>query len=371
MINRLKNLILYCLFLTLLLSCNGSESYLFTYQSSLRIIERQDHQKCVSQGLDYGEWDEIVTEMYWRCRYNLVQARKINDATTAEAIKNNAVIKKISEEILKNLSRAKYSALAKIEDDIELSDHNKCLAMGNRLGIGESSENYYRCRQDLILARIPPAPKVTNVFETAVLPADRADEYLKIAQASRSSNQEAVIVAEMMQKYPNCVGLNIDSDDFKRCSSATNQAMQCLTTIHSLQVKKELQDKIYCQQQAFVQFPDNYALAKDRSMNEIEKLKSDVKKDQGLEVNQENNATLLYLEGNRNLTENIGRNVESNDDNEKKSKEKLYSRVELLKLRERFIYQCNKKMEEKLPDFAQKTSNDCMNIAKNWANKDF
>ncbi len=359
----------------LLFSCNGSESYLFTYQSSLRIIERQDHQKCVSQGLDYGDWDEIITEMYWRCRYNLVQARIINDATTPDAIKNNAIVEKISQEILENLSRAKYSALAKIDDDIELSDHNKCMVMNNDLAIDQignsANDRYYRCRQDLILARIPPAPKITHSFEAAILPEDRAAQYLKIAADSRGSSKEALLVAQMMQKYPNCVGLNIKSDDFKRCSAATDQSLQCLTTIHSLQIKKELQDKIYCQQQAFIQFPDNYALAKDKSSSEIEKSKLALKKDQGFQINQENNATLLYLEGNKTLTENIGRNIVSNDDDEKKSKEKLYSRTQLLKLRERFIYQCNKKMEEKLPDFAKKTSDDCMSIAKNWANKDF
>jgi len=370
-LNRLKNLTLYFLLTLLLPACNSSESYLLTYQSSLRIIEREDHQKCVSQGLDYGDWDEIITEMYWRCRYNLVQDRKINDATTPDKIRHNAAIEKISEEILKNLSRAKYSALTKIEDDIELSDHNKCGGLGNNLNIGESNDGYYRCRQNLIIARIPPAPKVTNSFEFSILPKNRASEYLKIAQESRrDSSKEVLLVDAMMQKYPNCAGLNISGEDFKRCSSAVDQSMQCLANINSLQIKKDLQDKIYCQQQAFVQFPDNYALAKDRSSSEIEKIKSDLKKDHGNEINKENNATLLYLEGDRNIPANIGRDIENEGDDEKRSKEKLYSRVELLKLRERFVYQCDKKMEDKLPDFAQQAKDDCLNVAKNWTNKD-
>ena len=371
MINRLKNLIFYSLLFLLPLSCSTSESSLFNYQSKLRIIERQDHQKCVSQGLDYGDWDEIITEMYWRCRYNLAQDRKINIPITPDAMRNNAAINRINKEILKNLSRAKYSALAKIEDDIELSDHKKCLPAWNDFGIGELSDEYYRCRQNLIIARIPPAPKITSAFELAVLPKERADEYIKMAEDSGKSGKEVLMVTDMMQKYPNCVGLNIHSDDFKRCSAAYDQSAQCLSKIHSLRVKKELQDKIYCQQQAFVQFPDNYALAKDKSSSEIEKLKSDIKKDQGSEINQENNATLLYLEGSKNVTNNIGRDVVNDNDDEKRAKEKLYSRVELLKLRERFIYQCNKKMEDKLPDFAQQASDDCSKIAKNWANKDF
>ncbi len=369
MFSRLKNLILYISLLALLLSCNNSESYLFTYQSKLRIIERQDHQKCVSQGLDYGDWDEIVTEMYWRCRYNLVQDRKINTSITPASIKNNAVIEKISEEILKNLSRAKYSALAKIDDDIELSDHKKCVSLGYNLGVLESNDNYYRCRQNLIIARIPPAPKVTNAFETAILPPDRAAEYLQIASDSRSKNQEVNTALEAMQQYPNCALLNIKTADFKKCAAAADKSRQCLASVHSLQIKKELQDKIYCQQQAFIQFPDNYALAKDKSSNEIEKLKLDIKKGKDKQLTEEANATLLYLEGNRSLTDNIGR-FEGRDDESQKAKEKLYSRVELLQLRERFVLQCNKKMEDKLPEFADKTSGDCLNIAKNWADTD-
>jgi hypothetical protein len=366
-VNKARNII-FCLLLSLLSSCDNSISYLFTYQSSLRIIERQDHQKCVSQGLDYGEWDEIITEMYWRCRYNLVMARKVDDAVDAATMRNNAVIDKISEEILKNLTRAKYSVLAKIEDDIELTDHNKCVAMGNKLGIGESSDGYYRCRQNLILSRIPPAPKVTNVFETAVMPEGKSKEYLEMAENDRKSGKESAAVMELLHKYPNCMALNIESEDFKKCSAATDESRQCLANVPSLRIKKEMEDKIYCQQQAFVQFPDNYALAKDKSRTEIAKLREEIKKDKGEKINRENNATLLYLEGEKNVS-NIGRDEEFSGDDEKKYKERIYGKVELLRVRERFIYQCNKKMDEKLPEFVSQANEDCGKIAKNWASK--
>lgn len=364
LIKLLKRISLSILFLSTILSCNNSESYLLTYQSKLRIIERKDHQKCVSQGLDYGDWDEIITEMYWRCRYNLVTARKINDAISADAIRNNAAIDRISEEILKNLNRAKYSSLATIEDDIELSDHNKCESKGYGLGSNGLDDNYYRCRQNLIVARIPPAPKITNSFEMTALPPKRAEEYMAIADLGRT-NLEANFIANLIQKYPNCVGLNTQSNDFKKCSAATDESQICLANVHSLQIKKELQDKIYCQKQAFVQFPDNYALAKEKSASEIEKLKLAQADKYSEESNQENNIILQYLESDKNI-ENIGRYVEDAGNEEEQSKEKLYSRIELLKLRERFVYQCNKKMEDKLPYFAKESSQDCLNIATNW-----
>jgi len=365
LIKLLKKISLSILFLSTILSCNNSQSYLFTYQSKLRVVERQDHQKCVAQGLDYGDWDEIITEMYWRCRYNLITARKINYAFTADSIRNNAAIDKISEEILKNLNRAEYSSLAKIEDDIELSDHNKCKPKGYSLGINNGlDDNYYRCRQNLIIARIPPAPKITNFFETADLPPKMAEEYTAIADLSKT-NQEANFIAELMQKYPNCIGLNTKSDDFKKCSAATDESQRCLANIRSVQIKKELQDKIYCEKQTFVQFPDNYALAKEKSASEIEKLKLAQVEKHSKESNQENNMTLQYLESDKNI-ENIGRYIEDVSNDEEQSKEKLYSRIELLKLRERFVFQCNKKMEDKLPYFVKQSSQDCLSIAINW-----
>ncbi|MFT5703394.1 MAG: hypothetical protein ACI9TO_000763 [Rickettsiales bacterium] len=365
MFSKFKNLVLL-LSLLLLSSCNNSESYLFTYQSKLRIIERADHQKCISKGLDYGQWDEITTEMYWRCRYGLIMDRKIHLAITPSAIKNNGIVKKASEEILRNLSKAKYSALAKLDEDIDLSDHKKCLSGVFNLGINDNNDAYYLCRERLVLARIPPAPKVTHSYETAILPPKRAREYLQIAQESRGKSKMSNKFAEIMQKYPHCIGLNTNSEDFKKCTNAADRAKICINGIRSLKIKKSLQDKIYCQKQAFVQFPDNYALAKNKSSTEIDRLKTKLKKQKNKEMAESNNATLLYLEGEREMKKNIGKKVDYGDKNEDKSEVQLYNKIELLKLRENFVYQCNKKMDDKLPDFAQDLFEDCNDIAKDW-----
>ena len=360
----LKKIILISLLVLPLFSCSNSDSYLFDQQSKLGIIERQDHQKCVSQGLDYGDWDEIITELYWRCRYELINARRVSNIVDVFS-KNNAVVEQMSDEVLKNLSRAKYSVLAKMEDDIELLDHEKCTKIGYKLGIVDLDDDYYICRKDLILARIPPAPRITNTFAASALPKDKSKQYIAIANETINSNKEAGLIMEMMQKYPSCAGLNTKSNDFKKCSAASDESTKCLANIGSIRVKKDLQDKIYCQKQTFIQFPDNYALAKDKSASEIEKLKLEDKKKTDKEVKEEINTTLMYLQGERDL-KNIGRYVDDGNNQEEKSKDKLYSRVELLRLRESFNYQCNKKMEDKLPEFIEQSSQSCLDIAKNW-----
>jgi len=325
-----------------LLSCNDSRVRLFTHQPQ-KIIEADDHPRCVSQSIDSKNQDKIIAETYWLCRYNLVVDRKIFGTADQATIKHNSEVEKISAEFLNNLSRAKYAPSATIDDKIELSDHNRCLASGYNLAIGQSNDNYYRCRQDLIIAHLPP-----------------------IAQGNKDFNQEISQIIATTDKYPDCVNLNINSMDFKRCVQAADESRECIGNIYSVNIKQELQNKIYCQTQSFIQFPDNYGLAKNKSTKEIEKLMLAKKKAKEDKFNKKPNTTLEYLEGNQNITAHIGRYSPDNSDKEEQLKGELYGRIELLKLRESFIYQCDKNMDNKLPNFVDRSLKYCLDIAKNW-----
>ncbi|MFT6332457.1 MAG: hypothetical protein ACJAW3_000794 [Lentimonas sp.] len=357
MITKIRRPLLIFLFLTIatLSSCSPSQSFLLEYQSELRITEREDHAICLSQGINNGLWDEVTTEMYWRCRQKLVSDRKIKYPFTYSKFKHNKIINKISEEMIKNLNRAKSSAIAKIEEKIDLKDHDKCESLGNYLEKGKSNDNYYICRKNLVLDRIPPSPKLTHSYEAAAMPEYRSAEYLRISTGIKEGSREAVETANLMLRYQYCVGINIKSDDFKKCSAAAERSKQCLSQIQAVTLKKDLGDKIYCQKQAFIQFPDNYALAKDKSSQEIKEIEEWANK-------KRVNSALLYLEGKREMED-------ENDKIVKNDYGKSYNKIDLLKLREHFIFQCVKKMTEKLPEFAKKNSENCLSIAKNWANK--
>ncbi|MFT6106804.1 MAG: hypothetical protein ACJA0S_000885 [Rickettsiales bacterium] len=316
-------------------------------------------------GMDYGEWDEIITEMYWRCRYNLVMDRRIHDEISADSIKNNAVIDKIGEEMLRNLSRAKYSALSKIDDDIDLTDHKECFSQGFSINIGQNNDDYYSCRTNLVLRRIPPAPKITHSFEASALPPDRIDDYLRtVAKNSKENNRESSMIVEQIQRYPKCIGLAVGSKDFYKCSSASDRSAQCLSLVHLSISKKVLEDKTYCQEQAFIQFPDDYALAKNKSASEIEKLKAQIKSQKDIKSKDDGNVTLAYLKGERTISSVGG--VEGDGDEEKFAKEEIYTKVELMKLREYFVFQCNAKMDDKIPEFVEEKKKVCFDIAENW-----
>lgn len=363
-------LLLSCLFF----SCARPRPDIISDRSVLRIAEGEDHQKCVAQGFDLNKWDDIVTELYWSCRYDLIQKRRIYDnSTDPEVIANNIKVKKISDEILKNLNRARQVVLAKLQGNIQTSDHAKCVSLGYNLDSENPAEieSYYKCREGLVLGRISPAPKVTNSYEASVMPDDKTSRYLQIVKEARRDNPEVIKIDEQINLYPMCAGLNVRSEDFKKCASAQEDAKKCFLDINLRRARKNVDDKIYCQKQAFIQFPDNYALIKDRSPAQIASDKkkakeAEAKKAKEKEEQVKTNLTLMFLQGGS--TSDV-LNMESvrNEKADKKEETKiLYGKIELLNLREQFIERCNISMEQKMPIFIEEEAAKCTKIGVDW-----
>jgi len=360
------------------LSCSRPESYLINNQANLRMIERQDHQKCVSRGMDIGEWGDVNTEVYWRCRYNLIQERLVDYPISAASMENNAMIKKISYDILKKWNRARQFLLSKLDGNIETLDHSKCIAAGYDIDSPDPAqvEAYYICRQDLVLERVPPAPGITNTYEAAILSKSDSDEYMQMVKENQKTGNEVLFVNKMMNNYENCTGLKIRSGEFKKCTDANDEAKKCLNRIDAAKAKKGLEGKIYCTEQAFNQFPDDYAFSKYKSSKEMakEKQRKVDEKNKLAEIQAKNSEDLQFLEGSvfeasKNKDMAI-KNIFNNDDEYYSEKKAMfYSKIELMKLREQFVKRCNKSMEEKMPQFTDKYVNDCKTIAVNWDRK--
>jgi len=359
--NKFSKIIITFLLLSLwpLSSCDQSESYILTAQATARIIERQDHQQCVSSGMDLGKWGDIITEIYWRCRYNLVQNRMTADAVTTSAIKNNAVMKRISVKLLDNLNRSKQAILSKAEYNIDTLDHSKCIAKGYILNSTNEAEitDYYKCRQRLVFERNPPAPDITYSYEASTLPGKKFEQYLVQARRNSEPEQESFIAGEMLRKYPTCIGLNVQSRPFKRCIDAQKKAQKCLNNMNISIAKKQLEDIIYCQQQAFIQFPDNYSIAEHKSASVIEK---EIEYQEELQRNK----TLEFLESGRTIQ--VDKLELKEVETAEEIENKLYNKIKLLRLREQFIARCNNVLQKKLPIFIENTTNSCGELGGNW-----
>ncbi len=364
--------IIFIIFLNIILnSCKPSDAYLMKIQSHMRTIERADHQTCISQGIDFGEWNDVSTELYWRCRYNLAQDKIIQDATTASDIRNNAMVKKISKKILKNLKRSRQAILSSIESDIEVFDHSKCLSRGYSLDTNDQSKNqqYYECRKKLIYERVSPAPTVTNSYEASNLPDQEFEQYLEAAKQNRVSKGEVNFASNMVNKYPRCRKVNVKSKFFRQCFEAQDRSIACLDKLVTVKAKKQLDDKIYCQQQSFIQFPDNYSITKNKSAKEIERILQEQREAYVKKLEEEKeasiNRTLQFFEEGHVSQDSLFRDNKNISDEQQK-KEELYKKIQILGLREEFITKCNELTEQKLPDYIEEKTKECIAIGENW-----
>ena len=364
-----RNILLTLILLSILNSCTPSESYLMNIQSNLRMIERVDHQKCIAKGIEFEEWSDVSTSLYWRCRYILSQSRFIQSATTSSDIKNNAMVKKSSTKILKNLKRSQQAVLSKIEENIEVFDHSKCVSLGFDLDSDDqnASDAYYRCRKKLIYERTPPSPAITNSYEASIVGNQKQfDQYLQNARSNKLPQGGVKLAINNVSQYSNCQNINANSKFFWDCVDAQKESEFCLSNIGNMKAKKQLDDKIYCQSQAEVQFPDNYMVAKNKSPKEIEssvrnKANQERKKKR---TEQEVNRTKEFFESG-NISKDITLAIDNTQKNQVK-KEELFNKVQILRLREEFINKCNDLMDLKLPDYLKTQKDQCLSIGINW-----
>ena len=360
----------------LIISCKPSDSYLLTSQSHLRNMERKDHQKCVAQGIDFGKWNDVSTELYWRCRYNLIQSKIIHDATRVSDIKNNAMIQKISKKILENLIKSRQTILSEIESDIETFDHSKCLSMGYSLDMNDERKNeaYYQCRKKLVFEREPVAPKITHTYSASILPQPQFDQYMNNIKENKIIKGEVNFASSMINRYPACKNINVKSKFFQQCIDAQEESVQCLNKVQTLKAKKELENRIYCQQQALIQFPDDYSVTQNKSAKEIAKILEEKRQKELEKKKQENektlNKTLKFFEEGY-VSKDIRFNNETTDQTnarikEDKRRKELYHKIQILELREEFILQCNDLMQNKIPQYIEEETNRCLAIGIDW-----
>lgn len=348
-------------------------------QTNLKDIERYDHQLCLTQDIDFEKWTDVSAEIYWRCRYNLMQDKMVNNQMNPADVENNAKMAEINDNILKNLQKARKAVLVGIEDNPEQTDHLKCNKMGFVLDPKNQNMNeaYYQCRKNLITDRSPPPPGITsdvsNFQPTASMnSANKTMPGVKIAQHPLPPSPEVDFTINRMKQYPNCMNLNVKSKIFDKCVAAQKESLFCLENIRTVNAKKQLDDKIYCQRQSLLQFPDNYTLTRNKSAKEIEDM---LKKEREDEIAEERAKQERELTRTRKF---FGESYASqdkifSDESDAKNikqrqseREIMFNKIQILELREEFIVKCNQMLEQKLPDIIQMERRKCLDMGKNW-----
>lgn len=332
------------------------------FSLKMQQIKRQDNAICQSQGFKINKADSRETEIYWKCRLNLIQDRLIEDSIANDrAIRYNNMIKEIQKQIIENLNEAREVTLGELNDDFNINDHNKCLIAGftNKTNNPKKLNEYYRCRENLILSRSPSEPRVIDTFKfktkkTQSIKQDKEkfDKYItQLFQKNARGDKDAANLIKAIEKYPQCASENYRTEKFKLCLKAQQKAKECLSKIEEQKIVKQLNDRIFCQKQAYVQFPDELAVD---NVNKIKKENKKIRK---------NNLLLGYLDPKLEL--------EKQKDEQKKEQivnnnAKIYTKLELLRIRESFIEKCNQLMSKKIDSYVDTLAKNCTIISNSW-----
>ena len=341
---------------TLLASCSINLPSLKIHQ-----IKRQDSAICRSQGFQINNSNSRETEIYWKCRLNLIQDRIIEDSITNDkAIRYNNMIEKIQKEIIENLNKAKEETLGQLDDDFNINDHNKCLIAGytNKSNNPRKVNDYYRCRENLILSRNPTDPRIVDTFkfktqksQNILQDKEKFEKYItRLFQKNSRGDQDAKNLIKAIAQYPQCANENYRTEKFKLCIRAQEKAEECVNKIEEQKIIKQLNDRIFCQKQAYVQFPDELAI------DDIEKIKNQEKL-------RKNNLLLGYLDPKLELEK---QQVEQQKEQIIQNNAKIYTKLELLRIRESFIEKCNQLMVKKINNYIDSLSKNCTLVSNSW-----
>lgn len=370
----------------------GSRFFINSSNSEIQKIEREDHQFCVSLGLDFDE-DALKTEIYWRCKLALAKSRIKSDDITPEAIRLNIAIQKLIADITTNYNNS-YEKWGDSRNSLfDNNDHQTCITQGHSFDSLEqiAVEDYFICRKRLLNDQqiIPPYHK-TEYFKRS------QDSYNIGFAINQKTDRDIANFEAIKAKYPKCVKLDFKGEDFKICKSDYDQQRQCFKKITNLKFKRELQEKTACQKKAYVRFPDSMLKKDDKKMEEIASAnrRADLSNSSNFFSIGLNEEQIAKFKGEdtttatkdvpekeafpkKDIDKKIAdtKNALEKDDEQKiaeniiedfDSKNHLYDKIDLTKLRQRFIFSCQKALDPSLTEYGIKLQKNCDAIVEKW-----
>ncbi len=390
-LNFVKKTFFIFIIFTLFVACS-SQFFINSSNSEIQKIEREDHQFCVSLGLDFGE-DALKTEIYWRCKLALAKSKIKADALTPEEIRLNITIKKLITNITKDYNNS-YEKWGDSRNSLfDNNDHQTCITQGHNIDSLEqvAVEDYFICRKRLLNDQqiIPPYHK-TEYFKRP------QDSYTIGFAINKKTDRDIANFEAVKAKYPKCAKLDFRGEDFKICKNDYDQQRQCFKKINNLKFKRELQEKTACQKKAYVRFPDSMLKKDDKKMEEIASAnrRADLSNSSNFFSIGLNEEQIVKFKGadtttatkdapekeafpKKDVDKKIAdtKNVLEKDDEQKiaeniiedfDSKNHLYDKIDLTKLRQRFIFSCQKALDPSLIEHGIKLQKNCDSIVEKW-----
>jgi len=352
---------LFTTFFLITVACSAAKDpYLLSHLPRIQILEKQDHKFCASLKLNFDRSDNLKNELYWRCRLSLAKYKLFTNPASSNEAKHNLEIGDLVTKISLKLSVTPESTLMQENRKIDNFQHQQCLVMGFEIETEDQTkiDDYFACRKALIEDQqlVPPFGDAAYLnypnrsYNLGFAIDQRIDAAIKRYNAAK-------------KKYPTCVKFNLNNVNFKNCAMAQDKSYQCLATIDKKIFKQDAEEKMTCQKQSYVRFPSELLKEEERSKAEIERMKSNSDY-----YNQHNFASLgidySQFDADAERAQKELAEKQKKTDKNVNSKNGLYSHYELTRLRQKYIFSCQKEAEKRTEEFARGLKKDCEELVE-------
>lgn len=364
----------YLSFFTLL-SCNNKSYFALEEEKKLREMRMQDHRTCLDMGLDFGV-DEIETKIYYRCRLKLADYRIIDYKADNQTLRNNELIKKYQQNIFIELEKSLEELNDYRNNYFDKSDHKICEKRGNKVDSDDLAEveRYIECRYNLIREFEFQAPF-------------NQQEYLSYLNGSyqigyaidKIRDRKIKKFNEEKKKYPNCVFLKINSKEYKNCQQDYDEQKKCYKNNIKKRINFEKEKRKICQNQLYKRYTENLLVEEKTELELYEKARA-------ADSYNNNSFVSIGIDADILKTFQSAESYQKQQELERKKKEEekrleeekrknfnhekqLYSKIELTRLKQKFIIACSKKTNQEVEKYYQSLQQECRSITLNWEEK--
>lgn len=344
------------------------------YQKLVRKFNNETNKYCSSIGLSVDEKNPIRSEMFYRCKTELIQQTRIqNPKKPEDIIFNKNVEKYIDHEKIKYTNSVE--TLNDYKNSLISNNHHKiCTKRGfNARSLRqEEIEHYMTCRKSLTLTfnTTPPYGNIKNLsynqnsYNTGFIINKEQDIAIKAK-------------AEFAKKYPLCSRYRVNSDVANQCQRDYDLKRSCINNMKRQSFMKRKKYHESCQQKLYAKLPDSLLI--DDELDDTDKKKnfntdlylnssfyeflSDKEKMSSFMAKANYNEDEEELLSNEDQKESLQQEGINNSFN------KMYTKAELTSLRRIFIKECNVSIEPKINNFVKSESRNCNDLTTKWENK--
>ena len=227
-------------FLFFLFSCYSSR----IPNEVLRVIEEEDNNLCIMQGVEYKY--KNTRKIYWECRLRIINQRISGEFDNyGYSLLYKRDFKRLRRIIKNRIKEEKEIGIAEINNSLEEKEHNYCIMLKNQSTKGSVVVyDYFKCREDLVKLR-----KGKNDFS------DLSNEYL--IKIFEYQDEEAPKESAILFVDKECIKYASDEDKLKKCKEALNEINKCSADIDNKIMQRRIDDKIFCTKMSINKYPDS------------------------------------------------------------------------------------------------------------------